>query len=132
MILLWPHQHFDQITAILNTLWMCAYPDGKPGSRVRALVYPDLGSQTESRPLPHPSARLHSRSYYPSEIRFIPAFDVWGTFLVTAGSCCLFSLDTKRLVPLDYSHPKGSSYHWAKNRRNVISPMLVWKCSTCE
>lgn len=30
-----------------NTLWMCAYPDFKPETRVRDLVYPDLGLPTQ-------------------------------------------------------------------------------------
>ena len=38
----------NTFTAILNTLWMCAYPDCKPESRVRGLVCPDLGLQPQS------------------------------------------------------------------------------------
>ncbi len=38
----------NTFTAILNALWMCAYADCKSESRVRALVYPDLGLPTQS------------------------------------------------------------------------------------
>ena len=38
----------NTFTATLNTLWVCAYPDFKPERRVRALVYQDLGLQTQS------------------------------------------------------------------------------------
>ncbi len=38
----------NTFTAILNTPWMCAHPDFKPESRVRGLVCPDLGLQTQS------------------------------------------------------------------------------------
>ncbi len=34
----------NTFTATRNTLWMCAYPNCKPESRVRGLVYPDFGA----------------------------------------------------------------------------------------
>ncbi len=34
----------------------------------------------------------------------------WGTFPLTVLSCGVFSLDMKRLVSLDCSHPKGIFY----------------------
>ncbi len=48
----------NPFTATLNTLWMCAYPDCKPESRVRGLVYPDLGLQTQS-PVKITTSNLH-------------------------------------------------------------------------
>ena len=48
----------NTFTATLNTLWMCAYPDCKPESRVRGLVYPDLGLQTQS-PVKITTSNLH-------------------------------------------------------------------------
>ena len=65
----------------------------------------------------HLSAATHLRSYpltAPITLRksaSSPPSMSWGTFPLTAVSCGLFCLDTKRLVSLDCSHPKGSSYH---------------------
>ena len=56
----------------LNTLWMFMYPDFNAETRPRGLVYPDLGPQLQSRPLPSPQLLLISGSYTPTNDRLSP------------------------------------------------------------
>jgi hypothetical protein len=49
----------NTFTATLNNPWMCAYRDFKPPGGVRALLYPDLGLQTQS-PVKITTSNLHS------------------------------------------------------------------------
>jgi len=66
----------NTFTATLNTLWMCAYLDFKPESRVRGLVYPD--GATATIPSAATALSLPNSFYHPSNARLLPTLHVLG------------------------------------------------------
>ncbi len=102
----------NTFTAILNTLWMCAHPDFKPESRVRGLVCPDLGLQTQS-PVKITTSNLH---FSLTQGKLSPLFP---SSLSRQLACCCrsrgHSMGRQRLLPRCYQntphqeHPRAPS-----------------------